>query len=53
MFIDRQYSSALHIETYCLTCGYRVFHNPPESTAEGRWLLKKEALRAKATITPL
>jgi DNA-directed RNA polymerase subunit RPC12/RpoP len=53
MFIDRQYSSPMHLEVYCLYCGSRRFLNPPESTAEGRWLLKKEQLRAKATISSL
>jgi DNA-directed RNA polymerase subunit RPC12/RpoP len=53
MFLDRQYSSPMHLETYCLQCGSRTFFNPPSDSAEGQWLLKKEALRAKATISPL
>jgi hypothetical protein len=53
MFVDRQYSSVSHLETYCIMCGNRKFFNPPESSSEGMWLLKKEALRAKATITHL
>jgi DNA-directed RNA polymerase subunit RPC12/RpoP len=53
MFIDRQYSSILHLETYCMYCGSRKFFNPPEKTKEGRWLLEKEQLRAKTTISPL
>lgn len=53
MFIDRTFSSMMHLETYCLSCGFRKFLNPPESSEEGRWLLKKEQLRAKATISPL
>lgn len=53
MFVDRQYSSSTYLETYCLYCGFRKFFNPPQESEEGRWLLKKEALRAKATISPL
>ena len=53
MFIDRTFSSVNHLEVYCLTCGSRKFLNPPENSKEGRWLLKKEQLRAKATISPL
>lgn len=53
MFVDRQYSSVSHLETYCMLCGNRKFFNPPNESAEGRWLLKKEALKAKATISPL
>ena len=53
MFIDRQYSSVLHLETYCMSCGSRKFFNPPQNTMEGQWLLKKEQSRAKATISSL
>lgn len=53
MFLDRQFSSAMHMEIFCMSCGARRFFNPPENYAEGRWLLKKEVLRAKVTISPL
>lgn len=53
VFIDRTYSSWMHLETYCILCGTRKFYNPPEKTTEGQWLLKKEVLRAKATISSL
>lgn len=53
MFIDRRFSGPGHLETYCLACGSRKFYHPPEDSEEGLWLLKKEQLRAKATITPL
>ena len=53
MFVDRQYSAIGHIETYCLYCGTRKFFHPPENSEEGRWLLKKELQRAKATISNL
>jgi hypothetical protein len=53
MFIDRIYSSPMHLETYCILCGNRNFFNPPESSEEGKWLLKKEQLKAKATISPM
>lgn len=53
MFVDRQYSAVGHIETYCLYCGSRKFFHPPEDSEEGRWLLKKEQLKAKATISSL
>ena len=53
MFLDRQYSTIGHLETYCMACGSRNFYNPPESYAEGSWLLKKEVSRAKATMSSL
>jgi predicted nucleic acid-binding Zn-ribbon protein len=53
IFIDRQYSSFMHIETYCIKCGKRKFYHPPTESAEGRWLLEKELYRAKSTITSL
>jgi hypothetical protein len=53
MFIDRIYSAINHLETYCILCGHRNFYTPPENSAEGRWLLKKEQLKAKATISHL
>jgi predicted nucleic-acid-binding Zn-ribbon protein len=53
MFIDRQYSRVEHIETFCLNCGTRKFYNPPSASSEGLWLLQKETLRAKSTISPL
>ena len=53
MFIDRIYTSPNHLETYCIMCGFRKFFDPPESSSEGKWLLKKEQLKAKATISHL
>lgn len=53
LFVDRQYTKVDHLETFCLTCGSRKFYHPPSDSIEGQWLLKKEALRAKVTITPL
>ena len=53
MFLDRQYSSIGHLETYCISCGARSFYNRPENSAEGLWLLKKELLRMKATMSSL
>lgn len=53
MFIDRQYTEISHIEIFCITCGFRVFFHPPSHTAEGKWLLEKEQLRAKATMSYL
>jgi len=53
VFIDRQYSSIDHIETFCIMCGARKFFHPPSQSLEGRWLLEKEKLRAKRTITSL
>ena len=53
VFIDRQYTSENHIETFCLSCGRRKFYHPPSDTQEGRWLLLKEKSRAKNTITSL
>jgi 5-methylcytosine-specific restriction endonuclease McrA len=53
MFIDRQYSSVDHLETFCIACGSRKFFHPPAQTGEGRWLLEKEKLLAKSTITTL
>jgi hypothetical protein len=53
LFVDRQYTSIQHIETYCLQCGNRKFFHPPMESREGKWLLEKELLRAKLTITIL
>ena len=53
MFLDRIYSSPMHLESYCMLCGSRRFFNPPNSSEEGRWLLKKELQRSKATISSL
>ena len=53
LFIDRQYTSRIHIETYCVRCGNRKFYHPPEDSAEGKWLLARELFRAKYTITSL
>jgi len=52
-FVDRQYSSAQHMETYCMVCGMRKFFHPPAESEEGRWLLAKELSRAKSTIAKL
>lgn len=53
LLIDRQYSSLSHLEIFCINCGFRKFFHPPTESAEGTWLLKREVLRAKATISPL
>jgi predicted nucleic-acid-binding Zn-ribbon protein len=53
VFIDRQYSSLMHIEVYCVRCGNRNFYHPPAESSEGKWLLEKELLRAKFTIASL
>lgn len=53
MFVDRQYSSHIHIEIFCLCCGSRRFFHPPEESIEGRWILQKEILMAKNTIASL
>ena len=53
IFIDRQYTTIEHIETYCIGCGDRKFFHPPDNSSEGKWLLQKEKLRAKYTITSL
>ena len=53
VFVDRQFNSVMHIETYCVRCGDRKFYHPPQDTTEGRWLLLNEKFRAKNTITSL
>lgn len=53
VFIDRQYTSIDHLETFCVQCGERKFYHPPKNSKEGQWLLQKEILRAKATMTSL
>lgn len=53
IFIDRQYSTKEHLEVYCIICGKRKFYHPPDSTQEGQWLIKREVLRAKITMSPL
>ena len=34
-------------------CGFRKMFNPPEQSQEGKWLLQKEILRAKRTMSHL
>jgi len=53
VLLDRQYSSLMHMETYCISCGLRSFFHPPRESEQGRWLLAKELSRAKLTITKL
>jgi len=53
MFVDRQYTEINHLEVYCMKCGTRFFFHPPSHTLEGQWLLKKELLRAKNTMSHL
>jgi RNase P subunit RPR2 len=53
VFIDRQYTTYDHVETFCVSCGDRKFYHPAQNSKEGRWLLQKELLMAKATITSL
>ena len=53
MFVDRQYTEINHIEIYCMLCGMRFFFHPPSHTLEGQWLLKREQLRAKNTMSHL
>ena len=53
MFVDRQFSRPEHLEVFCLTCGTRKFYNPPSASSEGTWLLQKEILKAKNTISHL
>jgi len=53
MFVDRQYTSSIHLETYCIRCGNRKFFHPPSDSREGRWILQTESLKAKYTIASL
>ena len=53
MFVDRQYTSIDHLETYCIICGLRKFYHPPSSTSEGKWIITQEKLLAKNTMMPL
>ncbi len=53
MFIDRQYTEINNLELYCILCGARKFFHPPSNSQEGQWLLKKEQLRAKNTMSHL
>lgn len=53
VFLDRQYSSISHLETFCMLCGTRKFYNPPQDSSEGRWILQKEISLAKNTIVSL
>jgi hypothetical protein len=53
VFIDRQYSTIDHMETFCILCGKRTFFHPPSQSLEGRWLLEKEKSRVKNTMTSL
>ena len=42
-----------NLELYCILCGSRKFFHPPSNSQEGQWLLKKEQLRAKNTMSRL
>jgi predicted nucleic acid-binding Zn-ribbon protein len=53
IFVDRQFNNEFHIETYCIRCGERKFYHNPQESKEGRWLLLKEKLKAKSTISSL
>ena len=53
MFIDRQYTEINNLEMYCMSCGARSYFHPPSNSQEGTWLLKKEQLRAKSTMSHL
>lgn len=53
VFVDRQYTTLDHVETYCVRCGNRNFLRPPSESEQGRWILQKEKYRAKITITSL
>lgn len=53
MFIDRQYTEVNNLELYCIICGSRKFFHPPSNSQEGKCLLKREQLRAKATMSSL
>ena len=53
VFLDRQFSSIDHMETFCIICGNRKFYHPPTESQEGKWLLQKERFRAKSTIVSL
>jgi hypothetical protein len=45
VFVDRVFTSQLHLEMYCLTCGKRWMFHPPE--AGGRLALRVMALEQK------
>jgi hypothetical protein len=53
MFVDRQYTTGEHLETFCVLCGSRTFFHPPSESEQGRWILQKERSRASTTITSL
>ena len=53
MFVDRLYTTADHVEIFCVICGARTFFHPPQGSEQGRWILQKELLRAKNIITSL
>ena len=53
MFVDRQYSSVDHLETFCMLCGSRNFFHPQSESGQGRWILQREKSRANNTITTL
>jgi hypothetical protein len=53
VFLDRRHSTYNHLETFCILCGTRKFYHPPQDSNEGRWILQKELLLAKNTITNL
>jgi ribosomal protein L33 len=48
MFVDRAYSSAEHLEIFCMVCGKReIFDNISRFGDRVKWIMQMEKIRAK------
>lgn len=49
MFVDRVFTSEVHLETYCINCGKRdMYHYPENHGKYAQWIFNKEKARAKS-----
>jgi len=46
VFVDRVFSQKLHMELFCIMCGFRVMANK-ETSKFGKWLSQKEEANQK------
>jgi len=46
VFVDRVFSQKLHMELFCIMCGFRVMINK-ETSKFGKWLDQKEIANQK------
>lgn len=53
-FVDRVYTSEVHLELYCINCGKRdMYHYPQNHGERALWIFNQEKARAKSLNIPL